>query len=117
MARPFYLESFRIVQDGYAGVDEIDKAMRDLGGFKMGPFELTNLIGHDVNTATTQSVWEQLGKPARLRPSKLQQQLVADGHLGRKSGRGTQPRPGTAGAGHHDLATHTDVVRPPTRSG
>ena len=54
----------------------------------MGPFELTDLIGHDVNTATTQSVWEQLGKPARLRPSKLQQQLVADGHLGRKSGRG-----------------------------
>ena len=60
-----------------------------LDGFKMGPFELTDLIGHDVNTATTQSVWEQLGKPARLRPSKLQQQLVADGHLGRKSGRGT----------------------------
>ncbi len=88
VARPFYLESFRIVEDGYAGVDEIDKAMRDLGGFKMGPFELTDLIGHDVNTATTQSVWEQLGKPARLRPSKLQQQLVTDGHLGRKTKRG-----------------------------
>ena len=88
VARPFYLESFRILEDGLAGVDEIDKAMRDLGGFKMGPFELTDLIGHDVNTATTQSVWEQLGKPARLRPCKLQQQLVSEGHLGRKNGRG-----------------------------
>ena len=88
VARPYYLESFRILDDGLAGVDEIDKAMRDLGGFKMGPFELTDLIGHDVNTATTQSVWEQLGKPARLRPSKLQQQLVSEGHLGRKNGRG-----------------------------
>ena len=88
VARPFYLESFRIVEDGYAGAEEIDKAMKDLGGFKMGPFELTDLIGHDVNSATTQSVWEQLGKPARLRPSKLQSQLVHDGHLGRKSGRG-----------------------------
>jgi 3-hydroxybutyryl-CoA dehydrogenase len=88
VARPFYLESFRILEDGFAGVDEIDKAMRDLGSFKMGPFELTDLIGHDVNTATTQSVWEQLGKPARLKPCKLQQQLVSEGHLGRKTGRG-----------------------------
>jgi 3-hydroxybutyryl-CoA dehydrogenase len=88
VARPFYLESFRILEDGFATVDEIDKAMRDLGGFKMGPFELTDLIGHDINTATTQSVWEQLGKPARLKPSKLQQQLVSEGHFGRKSGRG-----------------------------
>lgn len=88
MARPFYLESFRILEDGYASVDEVDKSMRELGGFKMGPFELTDLIGHDVNAATTQSVWEQLGKPARLRPSKIQTQLVKDGRLGRKTGRG-----------------------------
>lgn len=89
VARPYYLESFRIVEDGYAAVDEIDKAMRDLGGFKMGPFQLTDLIGHDVNGATTQSVWEQLGKPARLRPSRVQMQLVKDGHLGLKTKRGT----------------------------
>jgi 3-hydroxybutyryl-CoA dehydrogenase len=88
VARPFYLESFRILEDGYAAVEEIDKAMRDLGGFRMGPFELTDLIGQDVNATTTQSIWEQLGKPALLRPSKLQQQLVKDGHLGRKTGRG-----------------------------
>jgi len=88
VARPYYLEAFRIVEDGYANVDEIDKAMRDLGGFRMGPFELTDLIGHDVNSATTQNVWEQLGKPARLRPSKIQTQLVKDGHLGHKTKRG-----------------------------
>jgi len=88
VARPFYLESFRVVEDGFAGVDEIDKAMRDLGNFRMGPFELTDLIGQDINAATTQSIWEQLGKPARLRPSKLQTTLVKGGHLGRKSGRG-----------------------------
>ena len=88
VARPFYLEAFRILEDGYATVDEIDKAMKDLGGFRMGPFELTDLIGHDVNTATTQSVWEQLGKPSRLKPSKIQTQLVKDGHFGRKNGRG-----------------------------
>jgi 3-hydroxyacyl-CoA dehydrogenase len=88
VARPFYLESFRILEDGYASVDEVDKSMKELGSFKMGPFELTDLIGHDVNAATTQSVWEQLGKPARLRPSKIQTQLVKDGKLGRKTGRG-----------------------------
>jgi len=88
VARPYYLEAFRIIEDGFANVDEIDKAMRELGGFRMGPFDLTDLIGHDVNTATTQSVWEQLGKPARMRPSKLQTALVEAGHLGRKSGLG-----------------------------
>jgi len=107
VARPFYLESFRIVEDGYAGVDEIDKAMKDLGGFKMGPFELTDLIGHDVNTTTTQSVWEQLGKPARLRPSKLQTQLVSEGHLGRKTKRG---------AYNHETEPPTPAIVPVRRS-
>lgn len=88
VARPYYLEAFRILEDHYASVDEIDKAMRDLGQFRMGPLELTDMIGHDVNSATTQSVWEQLGKPARLAPSKTQQQLVKDGHLGLKTKRG-----------------------------
>jgi 3-hydroxybutyryl-CoA dehydrogenase len=63
--------------------------VRDLGGFRMGPFELTDLIGHDINSATTHNVWEQLGKPARLRPSKIQTQMVKDGHLGHKTKRGT----------------------------
>ena len=62
--------------------------MRELGGFRMGPLELTDLIGQDVNTATSRSVWEALDCPALLQPSDLQEQLVADGHLGRKTGRG-----------------------------
>jgi len=88
VARPYYLEAFRIMEDGFAGPDEIDNAMRDLGGFRMGPLELTDLIGQDVNTATTRSVWDALDRPALLHPSRLQEQLVADGHLGRKTGRG-----------------------------
>ncbi len=88
VARPYYLEAFRIMEDGFAGPDEIDGAMRDLGGFRMGPLELTDLIGQDINTATTRSVWTALDRPALLHPSRLQEQLVADGHLGRKAGRG-----------------------------
>ncbi len=88
VARPYYLEAFRIMEDGFAGPDEIDGAMRDLGGFRMGPLELTDLIGQDVNTATTRSVWSALARPALLHPSRIQEQLVADGHLGRKADRG-----------------------------
>ena len=88
VARPYYLEAFRIVENGYATVDEIDDTMQSIGGFRMGPFALTDLIGQDVNTATTRSVWEQLDKPPLLHPSRLQEQLVSDGHLGRKTGRG-----------------------------
>ncbi len=88
VARPYYLEAFRILEDGVAGPAAVDGAMRDLGGFRMGPLELTDLIGQDVNAATTRSVWEALDRPALLCPSLLQTQLVVDGHLGRKTGRG-----------------------------
>jgi len=88
VARPYYLEAFRILEDGYEGPSEIDRAMKQLGGFRMGPLELTDLIGQDVNTATTRSVWQQLDKPPLLHPSTLQEGLVEQGHLGRKSGRG-----------------------------
>ena len=88
VARPYYLEAFRILEDRLAPPSIIDQAMRDLGGFRMGPLELTDLIGQDINTATTRSVWEQLGRPARLAPSKLQESLVERGHLGRKTGCG-----------------------------
>jgi 3-hydroxybutyryl-CoA dehydrogenase len=88
VARPYYLEAFRILEEGYAAAPEIDSTMRELGGFKMGPLELTDLIGQDVNAATSRSVWEQLGRPALLRPSPIQEKLVAAGHLGRKTGRG-----------------------------
>jgi 3-hydroxybutyryl-CoA dehydrogenase len=88
VARPYYLEAFRILETGVAGPVEIDEAMKTLGGFKMGPFELTDFIGHDVNAATTRNVWEQLGRPELLMPSKSQEKLVELGLLGRKSGRG-----------------------------
>jgi 3-hydroxybutyryl-CoA dehydrogenase len=88
VARGFYLEALRLLGEGAAGVDEIDVVLRKHAGFKMGPFELMDLIGLDVNLAVSTSVWEQLGKPARLAPHEIQRQLVAKGHLGRKSGRG-----------------------------
>ena len=72
---------------GDAMQDAIDGAMKTLGGFRMGPFELTDLIGQDVNAATTRSVWAQLDHPPLLHPSRVQERLVAGGHLGRKSGR------------------------------
>ena len=88
VARPYYLESWRIVEDCIATVDVIDETMQKLGEFKMGPFLLTDLIGQDVNVATTRSVWERLDKPSRLAPSQLQESLVAKGQLGKKSGCG-----------------------------
>ena len=88
VARGFYLEALRLLGEGVAGVDEIDNVMRTLGKFRMGPFELMDLIGVDVNLAVSTSVWEQMGKPARLTPHEIQRQLVDRGHFGRKANRG-----------------------------
>ncbi|MFO0838577.1 MAG: 3-hydroxyacyl-CoA dehydrogenase NAD-binding domain-containing protein [Phycisphaerae bacterium] len=88
VARGYYLESLRLLGEGVAGVDEIDRTMRSLGGFRMGPFELMDLIGIDVNFSVSRSVWEQLGRPARLTPHAIQQELFQRGHFGRKTGRG-----------------------------
>jgi len=91
VARPYYLEAFRMLEDGIEAISHprvIDHVMKEYGGFRMGPLELTDLIGQDVNAATTRSVWQQLGKPPLLAPSPLQEQLVRDGHLGRKTKRG-----------------------------
>ena len=88
VARPYYLESWRIIEDNIATVDVVDGAMQLLGEFRMGPFMLTDLIGQDVNVATTRSVWQRLGKPSRLAPSMKQEALVEHGNLGRKTGCG-----------------------------
>ena len=85
--RPFTIEALRILEAGAASVSEIDEAMRD-GGFPMGPFELMDLIGIDVNLAAATGIWEGLGRPDRLRPSPIQEALVAAGDLGRKTGQG-----------------------------
>jgi 3-hydroxybutyryl-CoA dehydrogenase len=88
VARPFYGEALRILEEGIADCATIDEAMRSLGGFKMGPFELMDLIGNDVNYAVTRSVFEAMYFDARYRPALTQRRLVESGRLGRKSGRG-----------------------------
>jgi 3-hydroxybutyryl-CoA dehydrogenase len=87
VARPFYLEALRIVGEGAATVESVDAAMRGIG-FRMGPFELIDTIGLDVNLAVSQSVFEQFFDDARYRPHLLQRTLVDAGRLGRKSGGG-----------------------------
>ncbi len=88
VARPFYAEGMRILQEGAADAATIDAILREAGGFRMGPFELMDLIGHDVNFAVTGSVFTAYFNDQRFQPSLLQQELVNAGYLGRKTGRG-----------------------------
>lgn len=88
VARPFYGEAIRILEEGVADVATIDWAMTELGGFRMGPFALMDLIGNDINYAVTESVWTAFHYDARYRPSFAQKRNVDAGWLGRKSGRG-----------------------------
>ena len=88
IARPFYGEAIRMLEEGVADASTIDWAMKELGGFRMGPFELMDFIGNDVNFAVTRSVFEAFFYEPRYRPSLTQQRLVEAGFLGRKSGRG-----------------------------
>jgi len=88
LARPFSLESLRMLGDGNADAATIDRIVRLGGGFRMGPFELLDLIGLDVNLEIARSFFAQGGEVERWRPSPIQEKLVAEGRLGRKSGRG-----------------------------
>ncbi len=88
VARPFYGEAQRMVADGIADPATIDLALREHAGFRMGPMELTDLIGQDVNLAVGTSVWEQTGQDPRYQPTDYQRGLVAAGRLGRKTGHG-----------------------------
>jgi 3-hydroxybutyryl-CoA dehydrogenase len=88
LARPFALESLRMLGDGLADAATIDRAVRLGGGFRMGPFELIDLIGLDVNLSIARSFFAQGGEPERWRPSPIQERLVEEGKLGRKSGQG-----------------------------
>jgi 3-hydroxybutyryl-CoA dehydrogenase len=88
LARPFSLESLRMLSDGVADAPAIDRVCRLGGGFRMGPFELLDLIGLDVNLSVARSFYEQGGRPERWRPSPIQERLVGEGKLGRKSGEG-----------------------------
>jgi 3-hydroxybutyryl-CoA dehydrogenase len=85
--RPFTIEALRMLEEGAGSIESIDAAMRD-AGYPMGPFELMDLAGIDINLAAAQGVWNGLGQPDRLKPSRIQEQLVAEERLGRKTGRG-----------------------------
>jgi 3-hydroxybutyryl-CoA dehydrogenase len=87
VARPYYIESLRLLEEGHAEKEQLDRLL-EATGFKMGPFKLMDLIGHDINYAVSCSVWEQLGKPERLKPSLLQEEKVKQGKLGKKTGEG-----------------------------
>ncbi|OLF54158.1 3-hydroxyacyl-CoA dehydrogenase PaaH [Pseudomonas chlororaphis] len=88
VARPFYAESLRLLQEGAGDCATLDALLREAGGFAMGAFELTDLIGHDVNYAVTCSVFAAYYGDRRFQPSLIQQELVDAGHFGRKSGQG-----------------------------
>lgn len=88
VARPFYSESLRIYEEGIADLATIDWAMKEFGGFKMGPFELMDLIGHDVNYIVTETVWKQFYFDPRFKPALSQKRLLEAGFLGRKTSRG-----------------------------
>ncbi len=88
VARPFYSEAIKMYEEGVADPATIDWALKTFGGFRMGPFELTDLIGHDVNFVVTETVWEAFFYDPRFRPSISQKRLMEARMLGRKTGRG-----------------------------
>ncbi len=104
LARPFYAEAFAVYEDRGADPATIDAVLRESGGFRMGAFELTDLIGQDVNESVTHSVWQAFFQDVRFTPSLAQRRLVESGRLGRKSGQGwydyrdgaARPEPHTA---------------------
>jgi len=87
VARPYYIEALRLAEENDTDFDQLDTLL-EATGFKMGPFKLMDLIGNDINYAVSQSVYEQLDKPERLKPSFIQEQKVKEGKLGKKSGEG-----------------------------
>ncbi|MEV0317421.1 3-hydroxyacyl-CoA dehydrogenase [Streptomyces sp. NPDC050658] len=119
IARPFYAEALRLYEERVADPATIDAVLRECGGFKMGPFELTDLIGQDVNEAVTRSVWESFFQDPKFTPSLAQRRLVESRRLGRKSGQGwyaygddaPRPEPHTAGpeAAPESVTVHGDL--------
>lgn len=108
VARPFYSEALRILDEGLADVGTIDEAMRDQG-FRMGPFELMDLIGHDVNYAVTESVFKSFYYDPRFKPSITQLKLVEADWLGRKSGRGFYKYHEDGSRSHFEIESGNDI--------
>ncbi len=88
VARPFYGEALRIYEEGIADIATIDWAVKEIGGFRMGPFELMDYIGNDINYTVTETVFQAFYFDPRYRPAFTQKRMVEAGWLGRKSGRG-----------------------------
>jgi 3-hydroxybutyryl-CoA dehydrogenase len=105
VARPFYAEGLRLLLEQASDAATIDAVMREAGGFRMGPFELMDLIGHDINSSVTRSVFDAYSGDPRFTPSVLQQEMVNAGFLGRKSGRG-----------FYDYADNATKAEPQTES-
>ncbi len=111
VARPFYGEALRIYEEGIADFATIDKAMKELGGFKMGPFELMDFIGNDVNYTVTETVYNAFYQDPRYKPSFTQKRLAEAGYLGRKTGKGyyTYPViPKERGTGDEESPNHSE---------
>ncbi len=87
VARPFYIEALRLLEEGVADIETIDRLLESKG-FKMGPFKLMDLIGNDINYAVSCSVYNQLGNPERLKPSYIQKEKVERQELGKKTNKG-----------------------------
>jgi 3-hydroxybutyryl-CoA dehydrogenase len=109
LARPFTLEALRMLGEGIAPIDQIDRIVRVGGGFRMGPFELMDLVGVDVNFEVAKSFWEQSFHEPRWQPSPIQARTVAAGRYGRKAGRGYYDY----GEGAHRSEDPTEPPRDP----
>ncbi len=109
-ARPYYGEALRLLAERAADAATLDAVMREAGGFRMGPFELMDLVGLDINFAVTSSVWEAYFHDPRFTPSVLQREMVAAGYLGRKSGQGFFSY--APGASRPDAQTELPQLRP-----
>ncbi len=103
VARPFYGESLRILEEGIADEATIDYALKTYGGFRMGPFELMDLIGNDINFTVTSSVYNAFFQDSKYRPSLIQQRMVEAGLLGKKSGKG-----------YYDYSENQEQIAPQT---
>lgn len=117
IARPFYGEALRILGEGTATHDQIDRIVESGGGFRMGPFRLMDLIGLDVNFAATKSMWEQTFGEPRYRPHPIQARMVEQGALGRKAGRGFYSYGGPQDPAPDGAANPPPVVGPVMVSG